>query len=99
MSRGQDAPDLARLRERIERHQAQLQSQAEVSVDLDRQREARELQQQRDAARVEADARALEAQSRARWMRIFSLQAVVGLSVFVVAEVILARRANAEAPR
>ncbi len=96
MSRGSDTSDLVRLRERIEKHQEQQLAEAEVSADIDRWNAGVRVQEQREAARVEAEARSIEAQGRARWMRVFSLQAVVGLGAFVVAEILLLRRAGAE---
>jgi hypothetical protein len=99
MARGRNAADLSRLRDRIEKHQEQQLADAAASTDQEHQHEAVRAEELRETGRIEAHSRALEVESRARWMRVISLQAVVGLGTFVVAETLLARASRREAAK
>jgi hypothetical protein len=92
LSRGRDAADLARLRERVERHQDEQLAEIEGFRRVELQRAALVADEARHTAAIEQQARTLEAESRARWMRTLTLQAVVGLGSFVVAELLFMRK-------
>jgi uncharacterized membrane protein len=92
MSRGADAADLARLRERIDRHEHHQLAEVAAHEEGERDRELTTAVEAREAQALAAAARQLEAENRARWMRVLSLQAVAGLASFVAAEMFFSRR-------
>jgi hypothetical protein len=91
--RGADAGDLARLRDRIARHQEQRVAEAELVSDEERLRRLEAAAEAEEAARLEDHARWLESETHARWTRALTRQAVLGIGSYLLSILFFGRSA------
>ena len=87
-SRGADASDLARLRERADGLQEARAAEARNIELAEHLRATRDAEIEREAQRIDAIARAIEADNQTRWMRLLTHLSVAGLGSFVAMQLL-----------